>query len=96
MVTGRILQYDDNGNEVGNAKSIDLSYYNYQPGKEALNLWSLFSKLPQEDLGKNLMAMTNFPLSEDEEENKPSRRMFVYYLGMSLVEEINLNIKKLR
>ena len=89
-------QYDDNGNEMGNVESIYLSFYNYQQGKEALNLWSFFSKLPQEYLGKNLRAMTNFPLSEDKEENKPSRRMFVYYLGMSLVEEINLNIKKLR
>ena len=69
-------------------ESINLTYYKYEPGKEALNFWTLFAKFPEEDLGKNLLAMTNFPLSEDAEGvNKPSRRMFVYYLGMSLIEQ---------
>lgn len=63
-----------------NVTPININFYKYTPGEEALNLQSMFSKLPQDNINEQLTAVLSFPPNIESTELMP-KRMFVYYNG---------------
>ena len=72
-----LLDLDDSGG-ITSREEININLYKYGFKEEPMNLVSLFSRFPEEDLGNRFISMTSFP--------QPNHgllpRFFVYYKGM--------------
>lgn len=82
-----------NGDLIAEAEGIvNLNMYKYKPNEDAINLQSLLIKLPQEGIEDSLQTVANFPL----ETSRWPPRLFVYYIGMSLMNVFRIGPKSLR
>ena len=78
---GFLRQLDDNG-DIVLSEEININLYKYGFEKEPLGLVSLFSKFPDEDLERLMIAITSFPKPINTTEVQILPRFLVYYRGM--------------